>query len=766
MISNFLPIPSSPRGLIMFFVSALSRMRFNSSFSPSFFILFSLMMSATLGRLQAQTDTTDFEDPNLPLDTFSLADIDSILPTDTCRFTYSITAPVTVHYATQTRVRMYWSAAEVTSVSPVVWYRETGTTSAGTLISFTGTRADFSVPPDKMYEIWGINNCEDTLVVGHFSSFNDPDQAIMVSEPLFDAVTKWSRLDQSAGLDIYDLVSGLSTVDTLEKLSFLQHYIGDTGRFPNALLNSGIPSKNTFGGGPGVSPPGFAECRCKVIGIKTLFEIAKHATPPSDVKPYIDPQIGNGSINWGNNDRGRTRWAYSYEGPSRYQEVWGGVRSGKCWNANEYFVWQGEGIDRTQDSADLSSPSSHFVRMRYAQACVGNNWKPADCPCAQELKLMWHYEAQVRTRAKNLSHGCINPDGRRSLAAADDLAMVSYRKVDGVTDHDMVVLDAARTTASSECEWDFDEKRIVDILKLGFDIFALATGAKVVTNIPVVDQLIDAAWNTVHKNKVKAGLESLLTNKWFKGTNGKCGGSFKIVEGSMEGETAMTLDGNQEVLVVLGTTQFMTVEGRTSWDANARILSHFALSYVLNTKPEPEEEEAPFCCTKPHAFYANSAISTGQGLIEQSNLQQLIGSHIHSADDPQLGILAFEDILPYNSFWSNYVITDEVNNISGNAVPGCLTTINGRSAKDGLQVENSYSLEFQVDGWYLISPADNNPQTRFQLFDVNGKLCRADQVTGHRTRIVGFSEHDLSAGVYLLHLQNPQSTQTLKIVLP
>lgn len=469
----------------------------------------------------------------------------------------------------------------------------------------------------------------------------------------------------------------------------------------------------------------------------------------NDILPNYSSDVYNFAGN-----RGRIRWDFSYAGPARWRNIDGGTT--RCRNNAEGRMWSG-----LNPSAGVNDTIFPFLaELYFGQACYDANWNPRNCECVQEIDIRWKYDSHIEARAK-VEDGkiCFNMPGRNALAVVDDVCMVSIGRQNAEGAEIVQFVDFGRGTVIRECSRDFDEKRLVDLSKLGFNILALVMGKKVTTGNPIGDAVIDQIWDLYYKDQVKDIYENLLTKPWVP-KKGLCGE--ETAEVALNKSRIETLNGNDQFRVIMSAATFMQVEGLTHWKATARHISGFRLSGVL--KQNFVTPPNTYCCTRSYGSYiAHSMFSPGDGGPMTLVYRNEIGTHFNHQN------ANFYGVLPYNSALGGFVIPGEIGEVHGHPIPNCNTIINDRwdasPANTGATADPVVVLRGR-DLWLLRQTTNlDSEDLGYLIIDTQGRMLQEGLANGNEVLLHQFS-NTVASGIYLVGVRNKQSFRIYKIFVP
>lgn len=702
-----------------------------------YLLLFSLSGFAQVIPAECEDDESERTDPLTHLDT--IPEFFSCVPrnmaTPSAVILFNSYAKVTFRFET-----------DVEGTTAPVFYREmvgNGTGSGVLLSAQPGQTVHKTLPLNKDYELITINTCNDTVVLSQFSTRINYVDVISTPKPIFEAVMSWTK--ESENQDIYDLISGLEEVEISERIAFLQQFLKSQPL--SVMFDGAFPPRSAF-----VTTDWRPEqdCLCRTMKVVAT----RNVSPIEDVVGnVILPNYGSDVYNFTGN-RGHIRWDFSYAGPARWRNLDG--ETTRCRNEAEGMTWGG--LNPSQGVND--TVFSFFASMRFGQACFDANWNPKNCECTQEIDISWKYDSHIEARA-NTKTGriCFNMPGRSALAAIDDICMVAIGRKNADGMEVLRFVDFGRGTVIRECSRDFDENRLVDLSKLGFNILALVKGLDITTGFPAADAALNQLWDLFYKDQIKNTFKSLLTEPWIP-KQGLCGVDKDEI--NLRKSRTESLNGQDEFEVILSAATFMQVEGLTHWKATARHISGFRLSGVL--KQNFVTPPNTYCCTRSYGSYiAHSMFSPGDGGPMTSVYRDEIGTHFNHQNANFFGILEYNDAL------SSFVIPGEIGEVHGQPIPNCNTIINDRwdaalvnagAANDPMFVMRGRDL------WMLRQTTTPGSEgIGYLILDTQGRMLQEGLANGNEVLLHQFPR-TVSSGIYIVGVKSSQSFQTYKIFVP
>jgi hypothetical protein len=293
-------------------------------------------------------------------------------------------------------------------------------------------------------------------------------EIITISDQLDKALYDWQ---EAGNQDLYTFLMNRPELSKYERFAFMQDFLKKGALLSDLYAQGNIP-QNAFilgpvdpgpggPGGPG-GPTTEEDCDCRVINITAGTEIS-----PSDSEvdgPEIIPTITqdqSGGLNYqfikGEKDAG----------PAKHYLLVGSAAW--CVNTSKKRV-----LDRSE------SPS--IARIRLRQLCKEGYWTPGECYCRQELTFRYRYNSrlQTETHVPGAFPPCLNPDGKQAHALIEDLAIATVATKDPqagtVQGGKIIYEDVSLSSVYSSCNWDLQEQRYLDLLKVGFSVYGYATG--------------------------------------------------------------------------------------------------------------------------------------------------------------------------------------------------------------------------------------------------------------------------------------------------
>jgi hypothetical protein len=545
------------------------------------------------------------------------------------------------------------------------------------------------VDTSKVYYIFSKDDCGGYSTIGEFSTIpKSAEEIIVISEAVNEAISEWQSMGENA--DLYDVLGSTEGISPYERYEFLQSFVKNGEPLPDAyayVLN--IP-RNAF-----LSDTlGRAACRCRVMEIRMYSEV--FPTASDQLNPTILPVfIAPNQMIIRENERIKFWEAGAFEGPARYQQIWGETK--RCRNVTESAVW-GDG------GSPLSIALGH-ASIVFRQVCLEGHWLPEECFCEQVITVRYKYDAHLSARSGTKSGDCFNPPGKRALAAVDDIVMVlAARNPNPASASNFTVFfsDASVRGVVSTCNRDFQEKRLLEIFKIGLVAYAYAKGFPIITKIPVIDQTLQAVWQEYQKSNFLVLLERLITNPWVTGSCTQVSTNHGI-----DILLSFTLKDREAIRFTMTSASELMVSGMTAWEATARVLSGFSLSAALELNDVSEGDV--YCCTKPAGIYM---MSTSHPIQTIETYRQAVGSHFTFS--------GLNCCFPVSPVTGQVIITEERGRMFGSGLPGCQTVIRSIPSS-GIILSEGIKVYF-LGNSFIVEGLDQYKTYIVSVLSIDGKM--------------------------------------------
>lgn len=599
----------------------------------------------------------------------------------------------------------------------------------------------------KDYQIYGSNTCGEQVVIEEVSTKPlEPTALISVGNTLGESLSQWKMSEGNS--DLFDYLSAQEGVSVFEKNEFLQNFVSHgTLLSDNYLTAIDLPREaftETFDPIDPFDPvdPFGSDCECRVLQITATSEIYPTSSSQSD--PTIHPAVFPNQIIRETN-RIKFWHAGSFEGPARYQQIWGETK--KCRNVTERAIWG-------DNSSDPLASALGRAAIRVEQLCKEGNWTKGECYCTQNLSFEYRYDAQLDARSNERSGWCFNPPGKKAQAIVDDVVIVMVGRRNDPSNPmstDPIWYDMSAGGAASSCNKDFQEKRFLDVIKLGLAVYAYIKGVPIKIKDPLISSVAGAIWDEYQKSLFFDALTNLLTEPWVTGSCTQVTDNHGI-----HNSVNLQLDGKDALIFSLTAASYLEVSGMTAWDANARILSGFSTSVVIE-KNENVGQDNAYCCTKPAGIYQTSSLHP---LHTSNTYKQVIGSHFA----PQLSCC-----FPTSPFTGQVIINHDRNILIGDPVLNCGTTINNRSLESDITMDDKPKYPLGVvyaDGNIQAQGLDTKTIYQAELYSLDGKILDREVVWGPGAILFEVSGNLLNAGIYLVKLTGGGQSVTEKLFIP
>ncbi len=669
-----------------------------------------------------------------------------------------------IHFQTKSvaylKVRQVQQLLENNSVK----LKEEGADEA-TLSSFTVTNDGYlrlELPPGRQYELltrttkgnWKPLKVLDTRP-------GTGTEMIAISEQLNEALYDWQ---EAGNQDLYTFLMNRPELSVYERFAFMQDFLKKGAPLSDLYIQGDIPQDAFIVGpagpvGPGPGDPGDPddgddECGCRVLNINGENLLTPHGGDREDLvlQPAVHDHISHKTQNT------EVKEFASLIGPARYQEIEGTIEAGQCSDGDYFF-----GQDHQKEGEMLAGEKEAVIKVR--QVCADGNWEPGDCYCTQKLTFNYRYDSRLHAYADTKVGMCTFQFGPRTAYAIvqDVVGVYVTEQVDFETTK--VLYDTVRTgMAYAYCERDFDEGQILNLFKLGFEIYLMAKGewATLGLDLPeeweiadtLTNQILDKVWKEYRKTNAFKTLEKLLTKDWVVR---RCESHTTGVTLRPANSIPFELKTGRELAFRLSVSDYMAVGGEERWRSTGRLRSGFAISVLLE-KWENIGQENEYCCTKPAGIYQTESFHP---LVSESNYKALVGTHLND----YLGCC-----FPISPATGGLIIGDNDRAVLiADELPNCATTINGNLVRDGRPSTTNAAVSIQyapVEDALHISNTPDGTEYELEVFSIDGRRLTQSRLWGDRTVSLATIPNRFRRSLIVVRLSGQGYSATQKIFLP
>lgn len=615
------------------------------------------------------------------------------------------------------------------------------------------------LPRDKHFQIVAEDG-ENSYIMDSFESFYEysAGNVLELPEHIFDEVSYYfSAPDQeSNNLDIFSFVNE-QPWHNIEKSWFLQEYVYSGKPFPNNLKGYSPGNPNEEQQGPSFPPPGpppgvLTDCICRPLRISVTSEIS-----PSRGKK----SIGQNKFEWNNVygggeenfSKAGKRWhGYGMRGPAKYKQVW--INSPRCTRGNRYkntlssYASQLEGSAESESDLYGDEQGGNRATLKYAFACVGiDELRPDDCPCEREppfVTVCYKYSAGVRVRADQIDGGICN-GGRESVAYANDNALFAYT-LDDLDPLAARIHDGQKIEYGVRCNQSMDWGTLAaNILGLGYYTFATLKSAKIATNNPLF--LISYFY---YSNLLSDQIKQTFTDQYVN-YEGTCGLATNPGIELLDGCIRVSLSKNKTAAFTLISNGKVHVEGKGRFTADARILSAYGLTGVID-RSDPDVV-GNVCCRNGHATYSKSGTLGYNALTEGALNSWVSGKFQDRAVDVYANIYDVGGNTGFLGGGNNPVCSLEIVN------PLERTTTGLGSGKN---YSNFIKLKQYSDQIEII-PSSNSPW-QGSIIDLSGRVISTFNGQDSTPKFFNLEEIQTQSGLYIIQVEQDGHFKTEKFI--
>jgi hypothetical protein len=636
---------------------------------------------------------------------------------------------------------------------------------------FVGT-----LEPDETYHILALNTCNEFVAISKVSTTPLPPNAMIeVSEKMWKAMARWSA---GTGEDLFAFLDNQSEITRVEKTAFLQNFVLDGTRLPDLHLNSLNGIDNTMMTIRDSKNEDREDCFCRVLRI----------TLSSDISPTGNDSQGNPNIESLimpettpiNTSSLITSYSGELKGPAKAKSIMGNVHVNKCANTTMGSSW-GDSPNTAgltpAEAVVISNLSTTvgYALVRIKQVCHTPISQQGNCYCPQLVSYAYSYDSFVTTSARTKAGVCFNPPGKTAQAKAEDFGafMAIRTKPSPNEEHEFVEefvhSDFAVTRVATTCEKVLNTEVVLDLLKFSLAMVGYVKGLPIkwdklggfsgTTAAEIIEQITNVAYNQYNTSSASSALAGIITAPWIIGNeDGECktatGGIF------LRGKKYAVLHDNETLNFIIVSADYLEVNGRTRWRADAAIRSGYSLSLALHEQERDEDD----CCTRPAGIYS---FATFHPTMQPIAYKQWIGSHFSEPLGPYFPTTSTDYQVIINHDRGILIAPLEVNN----ELDCPNTKINGRSleaeAPTARHIDTSSPEIVLIGNELHLRHAKPNVSYQIQLYAMDGKLVENQGGIMGDGAISSYRLNQLPAGIYAVRLLgNDQFTSTTKILLP
>jgi hypothetical protein len=655
---------------------------------------------------------------------------------DTCSFSRSFGNPIVIHYNSYSRCFFPVGAQDAVLSATPIYYRIVGNTEYVNIATSPESQMlQFVVPANKEVEIITKNECGADETVVKLSSKVENTGSIVTSREIFNASAAWQK--NPMGLNYYEMLTALPNVSTVEKLYVLQQFLNDGLPFDDVYDNGNIPPKSAF--------VPVNDCSCNIMEVETM----------RDIRPYVDCQdlfpgffctVAGEQPEQEFGYKGYYKWAQ--EGPAKYMKA----EAGRRFCSNAYGSIPGKEIG--------------VAVLSYNLLCKDERWDPANCRCSHDVNVQYEYQSSLSTFGSN-SFGFLNncdpilfPNSEAD-AYADDacilMVLPDTAEINAGTFNALALDTLRRVTVYSGCNSELNKEQFGNLTGLIFDALAagltLTQGQDTLT-AQGVNNLLQSGYIDSMANHVN----NLVTDPWVFRTNENCGANKEVLY--LRGGKKFTLEVDKPMHIALLTVGNVKVGGRTNWESEAKVVSGYRLSGVIQGKPGVPNAPDAYCCTPAIASYLVGSMGDAYGENNQPGINELrasIGNHIKLIAGSD-----FAGILPVSTTTGGYRIQREAATVVGNPEANCKTTvlIGDRVAPFEEHLVAGSPIRVVSDHNNVVLVRDSNEEITYQIFDMNGRFIHAGSSNSTLTQINDAVQ--LSSGVYSVRINGLKKSETIK----
>lgn len=484
---------------------------------------------------------------------------------------------------------------------------------------------------NKTYTLHARNSCGQVVETATINTQTTPQDIIVVSEPLYNAVTSYLAMETKPPFSAY--LSNLP-VNPYEKIAFIQQYFYKGAKF---LQDQGTRLPNL--------PENFnqSDCFCNLIATSSV------ATPGimnfSEKKIYEYSQPGSGLPKTSLGTNTQTWYWLNNKGAAKWHQLH--TEGFKSEKGIDYSV--------TKNWANGTTTSSQQAFIKVTLMCMDNDEVPKECDCTKTVKFWYRYDTRA-TAFATINNG---PEGSKNAAAsAEDFAIATIWEE--FNPKSVQVLKMCVTRAEALCNintnpafWSNLSQLFTSQIQLAATIFGVSQNNNQNISQEAINKLSTGIQNYVNSNL------QVLNTPYYNATT--CGNSDEKFD-KLDGEISHLFRPNKSVVLSINSYNRLFSTGRRAWNAWSRINSNFSIAAKIDVN---RTEGIPIHCCSPQI--GSWIVASCDGPLPTEQLKTMVAEQLFHAGIINLPPSAYGN--GYNvpgeyGFWVTPSVYSECNNIN------------------------------------------------------------------------------------------------------
>lgn len=480
----------------------------------------------------------------------------------------SIDVLTIIHYRDYAKVYMEIKGTNATFVS----YQLAGEPGAPQQVPVKDGKVLFEkLAPNQHYYLRTLDACGKETAPMVIDTKTEPDEAISISTPFYNAITAYLRENKGEPFDKF--LTNLESVSPYEKTAFIQQFFLKGA----ALTTDGGETVPPVPSGADGGEP--TDCVCNSIRTSPMAFPANMNAVTKTITDYSQPGSGNTPTNLGGDGNTRTWFWLNNKGAAKWHNLWTeGYKSEKGVDYDKEMGWQDQAVTSYQQS---------WLRMTFL--CLDGDRIPKECECNKTVKFWYRYDTRIKAVAE-LRYGTTG--SKNSVAQTEDMALASFWEEANPASFEPLKMVIGRV--ESHCErtpnpgfWTNLTQLLGSAASLTLDVVAATQGQSNSFTPQQLAQISDKLKDYFNQ------IGTVINTPYYNPAN--CDNEAELPF-SMEDAIIKTMRPNAPIVLAINTFDKMKAGGRRAWHSYARINSDFHITGVIDANAY---DGTPVHCCSP-----------------------------------------------------------------------------------------------------------------------------------------------------------------------
>jgi hypothetical protein len=467
-------------------------------------------------------------------------------------------------------------------------------------LNSAGTLVFDQLKTDETYALQFYNLCGEVLDPIVVETKMEDQELYKMSEPLYNHIVAY--LKEPKGQNFTDYLNRIADVSMPQKMAFAQHLfykgqpfeddMADSETFPNRVGN---PESDTCFCSALISVPAVSTGDLDVITGKVIS--------------YEQPN-GGVTTNIGGDPNTRQWGWYRNKGAAKWHNLF----------TEGFKSIPGQDYEITKSWVDSTLDVDQQTLIRSVLFCLNGDLVPRECECAKPIRFWYGYNTTVKTVAERRDN--VGNWSRNSIAAAEDMALVTFREEFNVNSFELVNHSLARV--ASRCDRTLNANFWSTVAKLA--------GSATDLSLHILGASADSTLSSQEANTLSQKFDDYFNNwatmfntPYFDASNCLADNTVTAGLASQTAELQRTLSPNKPVRMAITSFTNLKAGGRRGWHSYARINSN---AWILaSIKSDRYSGLIPLHCCTP--FAASWVVGSETGPLTTLQMQKRVGDLLY-----------------------------------------------------------------------------------------------------------------------------------------